>query len=132
MTVFSKIIAGIIPCYRIAENEHFIAFLDIYPQAEGHVLVVPKVETDKFFDLEADYLSAILLFAQPIARAIEKSFPCNRCGMMVLGLDVPHAHLHLLPVNSAADLNFNRAKPNVTHGKLQEIQQKILAAMAEK
>jgi histidine triad (HIT) family protein len=131
MTVFSKIIAGIIPCYRIAENEHFIAFLDIYPQAEGHVLVVPKVETDKFFDLEADYLSAILLFAQPIARAIEKSFPCNRCGMMVLGLDVPHAHLHLLPVNSAADLNFNRAKPNVTHGKLQEIQQKILAAMAE-
>lgn len=131
MTVFSKIIAGIIPCYRIAENEHFIAFLDIYPQAEGHVLVVPKVETDKFFDLEADYLSAILLFAQPIARAIEKSFPCNRCGMMVLGLDVPHAHLHLLPVNSASDLNFNRAKPNVTHGKLQEIQQKILAAMAE-
>jgi histidine triad (HIT) family protein len=131
MTVFSKIIAGIIPCYRIAENEHFIAFLDIYPQAEGHVLVVPKVETDKFFDLEADYLSAILLFAQPIARAIEKSFPCNRCGMMVLGLDVPHAHLHLLPVNSAADLNFNRAKPNVTHGKLQEIQQKILAAIAE-
>jgi len=131
MTVFSKIIAGIIPCYRIAENEHFIAFLDIYPQAEGHVLVVPKVETDKFFDLEVDYLSAILLFAQPIARAIEKSFPCNRCGMMVLGLDVPHAHLHLLPVNSAADLNFNRAKPNVTHGKLQEIQQKILAAMAE-
>lgn len=131
MTVFSKIIAGIIPCYRIAENEHFIAFLDIYPHAEGHVLVVPKIETDKFFDLEADYLSSILLFAQPIARAIEKSFPCNRCGMMVLGLDVPHAHLHLLPVNSAADLNFNRAKPNVTHGKLQEIQQKILAAMAE-
>jgi len=131
MTVFSKIIAGIIPCYRIAENEHFIAFLDIYPHAEGHVLVVPKIETDKFFDLEADYLSSILLFAQPIARAIEQSFPCNRCGMMVLGLDVPHAHLHLLPVNSAADLNFNRSKPNVTHGKLQEIQQKILAAMAQ-
>lgn len=131
MTVFSKIIAGIIPCYRIAENEHFIAFLDIYPHAEGHVLVVPKIETDKFFDLEADYLSSILLFAQPIARAIEQSFPCNRCGMMVLGLDVPHAHLHLLPVNSAADLNFTRSKPNVTHGKLQEIQQKILAAMAQ-
>ncbi|MFN5225350.1 MAG: HIT family protein [Bacteroidota bacterium] len=131
MTIFTKIITGIIPCYRIAENEHFIAFLDIYPHAEGHVLVVPKVETDKFFDLEADYLSSILLFAQPIARAIEKAFPCNRCGMMVLGLDVPHAHLHLLPVNSAADLNFNRSKPNVTHGKLQEIQQMILTAMAE-
>ena len=131
MTIFTKIITGIIPCYRIAENEHFIAFLDIYPHAEGHVLVVPKVETDKFFDLEADYLSSILLFAQPIARAIEKAFPCNRCGMMVLGLDVPHAHLHLLPVNSAADLNFNRSKPNVTHGKLQEIQQMILTSMAE-
>jgi histidine triad (HIT) family protein len=131
MTVFSKIIAGIIPSYKIAENEHFIAFLDIYPQAEGHVLVVPKVETDKFFDLQDNYLSAILLFAQPIARAIEKSFPCNRCGMMVLGLDVPHAHLHLLPVNGAADLNFTRPKPNVTHGRFQEIQQKILAAMAE-
>jgi len=130
MTIFSKIISGVIPSYKIAENEHFLAFLDIYPQVEGHVLVVPKTEVDKFFDLGDDYLSQMLLFAKPIARAIEKSFPCNRCGMIVLGLDVPHAHLHLLPINSASDLNFNRNKLTVTHGKLQEIQQKILAAMA--
>lgn len=131
MTVFSKIISGVIPSYKIAENDHFLAFLDIYPQVEGHVLVVPKTAVDKFFDLGDDYLSQMLVFAKPIARAIEKSFPCNRCGMIVLGLDVPHAHLHLLPINSASDLNFNRNKLTVTHGKLQEIQKKILAAMAE-
>lgn len=131
MTIFSKIIGGIIPCYRIAENDHFIAFLDIFPQVEGHVLVVPKMETDKFFDLDASDLSSILIFAQPIARAIEKAFPCNRCGMMVLGLDVPHAHLHLLPVNSSADMNFSRNKPNATPELLKEVQQKILAALEQ-
>ena len=131
MTVFSKIISGVIPSYRIAESEYFFAFLDIYPQVEGHVLVVPKVEIDKFFDLGDTYLAEMLVFAKPIAQAIEKAFPCNRCGMIVLGLEVPHAHLHLLPINTASDLNFNRNKLTVTHGKLQEIQQKILAAMAE-
>ena len=131
MTVFSKIISGAIPSYRIAESEHFFAFLDIYPQVEGHVLVVPKVEIDKFFDLGDTYLAEMLVFAKPIAQAIEKAFPCNRCGMIVLGLEVPHAHLHLLPINTASDLNFTRNKLTVTHGKLQEIQQKILAAMAE-
>jgi histidine triad (HIT) family protein len=130
MTVFSKIISGVIPSYRIAESEYFFAFLDIYPQVEGHVLVVPKVEIDKFFDLGDTYLAEMLVFAKPIAQAIEKAFPCNRCGMIVLGLEVPHAHLHLLPINTASDLNFNRNKLTVTHGKLQEIQQKILAAMA--
>ena len=131
MTVFSKIISGVIPSYRIAESEYFFAFLDIYPQVEGHVLVVPKVEIDKFFDLGDTYLAEMLVFAKPIAQAIEKAFPCNRCGMIVLGLEVPHAHLHLLPINTASDLNFNRNKLTVTHGKLQEIHQKILAAMAE-
>jgi histidine triad (HIT) family protein len=130
MTVFSKIISGVIPSYRIAESEYFFAFLDIYPQVEGHVLVVPKVEIDKFFDLGDTYLAEMLVFAKPIAQAIEKAFPCNRCGMIVLGLEVPHAHLHLLPINTASDLNFNRNKLTVTHGKLQEIHQKILAAMA--
>ena len=130
MTVFSKIISGVIPSYRIAESEYFFAFLDIYPQVEGHVLVVPKVEIDKFFDLGDTYLAEMLVFSKPIAQAIEKAFPCNRCGMIVLGLEVPHAHLHLLPINTASDLNFNRNKLTVTHGKLQEIQQKILAAMA--
>jgi histidine triad (HIT) family protein len=131
MTVFSKIISGAIPSYKIAESEHFFAFLDIYPQVEGHVLVVPKVETDNFFDLGDTYLAEMLLFAKPIAQAIEKAFPCNRCGMMVLGLEVPHAHLHLLPINTVSDMNFNRNKLTVTHGKLQEIHQKILAGMAE-
>ena len=130
MTVFSKIISGVIPSYRIAESEYFFAFLDIYPQVEGHVLVVPKVEIDKFFDLGDTYLAEMLVFAKPIAQAIEKAFPCNRCGMIVLGLEVPHAHLHLLPINTASDLNFNRNNHTVKHGKLQEIQQKIMAAMA--
>ena len=95
MTIFSKIIAGEIPSYKIAENEKFFAFLDIFPLREGHVLVVPKIETDKFFDLPDDYLSEMLLFAKPIAHAIEKAFNCNRCGIGVVGLEVPHAHIHL-------------------------------------
>ena len=130
MTIFSKIILGELPSYKIAENDHFLAFPDIYPQVEGHVLVVPKTEVDKFFDLGDDYLSQILLFAKPIARAIEKSFPCNRCGMIVLGLDVPHAHLHLLPINSANDLNFNHKKLSVSPEKLVEIRQKIVEAIS--
>ena len=110
MTIFSKIIAGEIPCYKIAENEKFFAFLDIFPLVKGHVLVVPKIETDQFFDLSADYLSEILLFSRPIAKAIERAFDCNRCGISVVGLEVPHAHLHLVPINNADDLNFTREK----------------------
>ena len=106
MTIFSKIIAGEIPSYKIAENEKFFAFLDIFPLREGHVLVIPKTETDNLFDLSDDYLSEIFLFAKPIAKAIEKSFDCNRCGMSVVGIEVPHAHMHLIPINTANDLNF--------------------------
>jgi histidine triad (HIT) family protein len=126
MTIFSKIIAGDIPSYKIAENERFFAFLDIFPLREGHVLVVPKTETDKFFDLTEEYLSQILLFAQPIAKAIERSFDCNRCGISVVGLEVPHAHLHLIPINSANDLNFNQPKLKMNEEQLREVQQKIL------
>lgn len=126
MTIFSKIIAGEIPSYKIAENEHFFAFLDIFPLVKGHVLVVPKTATDQFFDLTDDYLSEILLFAKPIAKAIEKSFPCNRCGISVIGLEVPHAHLHLLPVNNANDINFTRNKLKLSDIELKEIQEKIL------
>ncbi len=126
MTIFSKIIAGQIPCYKIAEDENFFAFLDIFPLVKGHVLVVPKVETDKFFDLNDKYLSALLLFAKPIAHAIEKAFPCNRCGISVVGLEVPHAHLHLLPINSADDLNFMRGKLKLSAEELKEIQGKII------
>jgi len=126
MTIFSKIIAGQIPSYRIAENDKFFAFLDIFPLRKGHVLVVPKTETDKFFDLSTEYLSELLVFAQPIAKAIEKSFDCNRCGLSVVGLEVPHAHLHLIPINSANDLNFNQPKLKLSEAELKEVQQKII------
>jgi histidine triad (HIT) family protein len=126
MTIFSKIIAGQIPSYKIAENEHFYAFLDIFPLVEGHVLIVPKIETDKFFDLEDAYLNQILLFAKPIAHAIEKAFDCNRCGISVVGLEVPHAHLHLLPINEADDLNFTRGKLELSAEELKKVQETIL------
>ena len=130
MTIFSKIIAGQIPSYKIAEDDKFFAFLDIFPMTRGHVLVVPKVETDKLFDLEESYLTAMLLFAQPIAHAIEKSFPCNRCGISVMGLEVPHAHMHLVPINSADDLNFTRAKLKLSADELKDIQEKIITAIS--
>jgi len=126
MSIFSKIIAGEIPSYKIAEDEKFFAFLDIFPLVEGHTLVVPKIEVDNMFDLENDYLSALLVFAKPIAKAIEKSFKCNRCGMAVIGLEVPHAHLHLVPINSADDLNFTRGKIKFTEDQLKEAQTNII------
>ncbi len=127
MTIFSKIINGEIPCYKIAENEKFFAFLDISPLVKGHVLIVPKIEVDKFFDLPDDHLSALLQFVKPIAHAIEKSFNCNRCGISVIGLEVPHAHLHLAPINSANDLNFTHNKLMLSPEEMKEIQQKIIA-----
>ena len=130
MTIFSKIITGKIPCYRVAEDDKFIAFLDIQPLVKGHVLVVPKVEVDKIFDVPDDYLSAMLVFAKPIAHAIEKAFDCKRCGITVIGLEVPHAHMHLLPINSPNDLNFTRAKLQLSPGELKKVQEKILAALS--
>ncbi len=127
MTIFSKIIKGEIPSYKIAEDDQFFAFLDIYPLREGHVLVVPKLEVDKFFDLPSAYLSQMLVFAQPIAKAIEKAFRCDRCGITVIGLEVPHAHMHLIPTNTANDLNFNQSKVKLSEEKLKTIQQKIIA-----
>ena len=127
MTIFSKIIAGQIPCYKIAESEKFFAFLDIEPLVKGHVLVVPKLEVDKFFDVPDDYLAAMLVFAKPIAHAIEKSFRCNRCGISVVGLEVPHAHMHLVPINAANDLNFTKGKIKTTPEELKAVQEKILS-----
>ena len=129
MTIFSKIIAGAIPSYKIAESDRFVAFLDIAPMVKGHTLVVPKVEIDKIFDLSDDYLSAYLVFAKPIARAIEKAFDCDRCGFEVIGLDVPHAHMHLIPIKSADDLNFNRKKLSLSKEEFEEVRRKIVAAM---
>jgi histidine triad (HIT) family protein len=129
MTIFSKIISGEIPSYRIAEDEKFFAFLDIFPLREGHVLVIPKIETDKLFDLPADYLSGMLVFAQPIAHAIEKAFRCDRCGISVIGLEVPHAHMHLIPISSSNDLNFTQSKMKASDESLRKVQEKIIAAM---
>jgi histidine triad (HIT) family protein len=129
MTLFSKIIQGDIPCYKIAESDLFFAFLDIFPLVKGHVLIVSKKERDKFFDLPNDYLSEILLFAKPIAQAIEQAFDCNRCGISVVGLEVPHAHLHLVPIHSADDLNFTRAKLTLSVEEFKDVQQKIIAAI---
>src|SRR6187399_650097 len=106
MTIFSKIISGEIPSYKIAEDEQFLAFLDVFPLVKGHVLVVPKTEVDKIFDLPDEYLSAMLVLSKPIAKAIERTMDCRRCGISVVGLEVPHAHMHLLPINTANDLNF--------------------------
>jgi len=129
MTIFSKIIKGEIPSYKIAENEKFFAFLDINPLVEGHTLVIPKIEVDKFLDMPANYLSEVLLFAKPIALAIEKSFPCKRCGLSVIGLEVPHAHLHLIPLNTMDDINFTRKKLSPTPVQLKKAQEKILNAL---
>jgi histidine triad (HIT) family protein len=126
VTLFSKIIAGEIPSYKIAENDRFFAFLDIFPLREGHTLVVPKPEIDRFFDLPDDFLAGLMLFAKPIAHAIERSFKCNRCGLSVVGLEVPHAHLHLIPIDYADDLNFTRPKLKLSPDQLRSAQEKIL------
>lgn len=125
-SIFSKIIAGEIPSYKIAENEKFVAFLDVFPLVVGHTLVVPKREIDRLFDLNDAELSDILGFSKPIAKAIEQAFPCNRCGISVVGLEVPHAHVHLVPINSADDLNFTRPKLKLTTEQLKDAQQRIL------
>src|ERR1044072_8554499 len=129
MTIFSKIIAGEIPSYKIAEDDQFFAFLDIFPLVEGHVLVIPKLEVDKFFDVPDEYLSRMLVFAKPIAKAIEKSFPCNRVGLSVVGLEVPHAHLHLVPINGIDDLNFTRGKLKLSPEQLKAAQEKIVGEL---
>lgn len=127
MTIFSRIIAGEIPSHKIAESEKFIAFLDIEPLVKGHVLVVPKVEVDKIFDVPDDYLAEMLVFAKPIAHAIEKAFNCNRCGISVIGLEVPHAHMHLIPINSSNDLNFTKPKLKCSPDELKLVREKLLA-----
>ena len=109
-SIFSKIVAGEIPSYKIAETEDFYAFLDIFPIAKGHTLVIPKKETDYYFDLEDDLIAGLNVFAKKVAIAIKKSVPCERIGTTVIGLEVPHAHLHLIPINGIHDMSFAREK----------------------
>ena len=114
MTIFSKIIQGDIPCYKIAEDEHLFAFLDISPMTKGHTLVVPKVEEDYIFNLPDDTIGNMMIFAKKVAAAIKKAVPCVRVGVAVLGMEVPHAHIHLVPLNKESDLNFRNPKLNLS------------------
>jgi len=127
MTIFTRIIKGEIPAYRIAEDDFFLAFLDINPLREGHTLVIPKIETDRFFDLEEKYLSRILVFSKPIAKAIEASFDCNRCGLTVIGLEVPHAHVHLIPIDKVSDMDFKKTKLKLNEEAFRKIQARIIS-----
>ena len=126
MTLFSKIIAGEIPSYKIAENDRFFAFLDIFPATPGHTLVVPKIEVDRLFDLPADYLAEMLPFAQTLAKAIQQAYPCDRVNILTLGFEVPHAHLHLLPMNGMSDAELMANKQKGNPEELAEAQAAIL------
>ena len=127
-SLFSRIVAGEIPCHKIAEDDRFLAFLDIMPLAEGHTLVIPKLEIDRFFDLPDDLLSGINVFARDVALQLERAIPCERVGVAVIGLEVPHAHVHLIPLNGVADINFERPKMKVTQEDLAATAAKIRQA----
>ena len=129
MTIFAKIIAGEIPSYKCAENEHFYAFLDINPLAQGHTLVVPKHEVDYIFDLSDQELADMVVFAKKVALAIQRAFPCRKVGMAVLGLEVNHAHIHLVPLQSEGDMDFRKEKLQLSPEVMQQTADKILAAM---
>lgn len=124
-TIFSKIVAGEIPCHKIAESEKYLAFLDVFPLAKGHTLVIPKKETDYIFDIEDEEFIGLQLFSKKIAKAIEKAISCKRIGVAVIGLEVPHAHIHLIPLNRMSDINFSLPKMNLPKEELEEIAKKI-------
>lgn len=128
-TIFSRIIAGEIPCYKVAENDKFFAFLDINPLAKGHTLVVPKKETDYIFDIEDANLGEMMVFAKKVAVAIRKTIPCVKVGVAVLGLEVPHAHIHLVPMNSEKDMNFSNKKLELTQEEFASVAAAIAANM---
>jgi histidine triad (HIT) family protein len=128
-TIFSRIVKGEIPSYKIAEDDRYYAFLDINPLAEGHTLVIPKQETDYLFDLEDDLLAGMIVFAKKIAAAIDKVIPCKRVGVAVIGLEVPHAHIHLIPINNIHDTEFSRPKLKLTPEQFTAIAEKIKSAL---
>jgi histidine triad (HIT) family protein len=124
-TLFTKIVKGEIPCHKIAENDSFLAFLDINPLVKGHVLIIPKIEVDYFFDLEDDMLSSMILFSKEVSSKIKAFIPCKKIGMTVIGLEVPHAHIHLIPINSINDMNFSNQKLKFTQFELEEMAKQI-------
>lgn len=128
-TIFKKILLGEIPCYKIAESDKFLAFLDIFPIQKGHTLVIPKEETNKIFDVSNEYLAEILIFCKPIAKAMESVFPCERVNMITAGFEVPHAHIHIIPSNTVSDLNLSKPKLSFTAEELKAIQNQIVEAL---
>lgn len=128
-TLFTRIVQGEIPCYRIAETEDFLAFLDVRPQAKGHTLCIPKREIDYIFDLEDDLLAALVVFAKRVARAIEQVVPCKRIGVAVVGLEVPHAHVHLIPLNSMQDMAFGKSPVLYSAEEMQALAAAIAAKL---
>lgn len=129
MTIFSRIIAGEIPCYKIAEDDNFIAFLDIMPLTKGHTLVVPKTEVDNIFDLEDVYMNNIMQFSKKVAKALDATMECTRVGMAVIGLEVPHAHVHLIPFVKESDMNFSNKRLQLSSDEMKAIAQKITEAI---
>ncbi len=127
-TIFSKIISGEIPCYKVAENEDFLAFLDIQPLRKGHVLVIPKLEIDYIFDMEDDQLGKMMAFSKTVAHKIKAVFPCRKVGVTVIGLEVPHAHIHLIPINGIQDMNFAQDKMVLSSAELDEISKALQQA----
>ena len=128
-TIFSRIVKGEIPCYKIAENERFFAFLDINPVAKGHTLVIPKRETDYIFSLDDEELAEMSVFAKKVALGIQKAIPCNRIGVAVIGIDVPHNHIHLVPINGVGDLNFKAERVKLTPEQFKQIAENISSAI---
>ncbi len=127
-SIFTRIIGGEIPCHKVAEDDRFLAFLDIAPLKAGHTLVIPKVEVDKFFELPPEVLAGIMPFAQGVARKIAAVVPCDRVGVTVIGLEVPHAHVHLIPIDSATDMEFSRPKLNMSTEELAALAERIRKA----
>jgi len=125
-TIFSKIVKGDIPCYKIAEDERFFAFLDINPVMKGHTLVIPKRENDYLFALDDEELAAMMVFAKKVAKAIEKAVPCKRIGVAVIGLEVPHAHIHLIPITQEGDLDFKKEHVHLSEEEFREVQRRIV------
>lgn len=124
-TIFSRIVNGEIPCYKIAEDDRYFAFLDINPMAKGHTLVIPKIEVDYIFDLEEETLAGLTVFAQKVAKAVEAAVPCKRVGVAVLGLEVPHAHIHLIPLNHESDIDFRKPKLKLSTEEFLQIAESI-------
>ena len=126
-TIFSRIVSKEIPCFSVHENDEFLAFLDVNPLVKGHTLVIPKIEVDYIFDLDDSVLQRMMVFSKDVARILKDTFPCKKIGVSVVGLEVPHAHIHLIPINSIDDMNFRREKLKLSQDELRQIQSNILS-----